>query len=153
MPQVIAIADVSVFHPTSLNTLSRAAATAGIASSHLDRQKQTAYARVEPNGHSFVPFSEESCGPLGQPAIKHLHSSGDETFGPGGVSRASFVAGALLEPSVGLIGERLVVSCLCRHACRSSRSSFRAGLSVPTDEHAEWYAPCLSVSPAHHLTC
>jgi hypothetical protein len=88
------------------------------------------------------------------PVMKLLHSLGDETDVPGGVSRASFMAGALRQLSVGLIGELLVVvSCLCRHACRSSRSSSRAGLSVPTDEHAEWYAQCLSVSPVHRLTC
>jgi hypothetical protein len=74
MPQVIAIADVSTIHPTSLNTLFRAAATAGAAASHRDRQKQTAYARVEPNGYSFVPFSVESYGRLGQPAMTLLHS-------------------------------------------------------------------------------
>jgi hypothetical protein len=118
MPQGIAIADVSIIHPTSLNTLSRAAATAGAAASHRDRQKRTAYARVEPNGYNFVPFSVESYGRLGQPAMALLHSLGDEAAGPGGVSRASFVAGALRELSVGLVsGELLVVSCLCRHAC------------------------------------
>jgi hypothetical protein len=37
MPQGIAIADVSIIHPTSLNTLSRAAYTAGVAASHRDR--------------------------------------------------------------------------------------------------------------------
>jgi hypothetical protein len=56
MPQGIAIADFSVIQLTSLNTLSRPAATAGATASHQDRQKQTAYARVEPNGYSFVPF-------------------------------------------------------------------------------------------------
>jgi hypothetical protein len=103
MPQGIAIADVSIIHPTSLNTLSRAAAAAGAAASHRDRQKQTAYARVEPNGYSVVPFSVESYGRLGQPAMTLLHSLGDEAAGPGGVSRASFVAGALRELNVGLI--------------------------------------------------
>jgi hypothetical protein len=79
MPQGIAIADDSIIHPTSLNTLSRAAATAGASASHRDRQKQTAFARVEPNGYSFVPFWVESYGRLGQ----LLHSLGDEAAGPG----------------------------------------------------------------------
>jgi hypothetical protein len=53
--------------------------------------------------------------------MKLLHSLGDEAAGPGGVSRASFVAGAL-QSSAGAqrgidSGELLVVSCLCRHAC------------------------------------
>jgi hypothetical protein len=121
MPQGITIADVSIIHPTSLNTLSRAAATAGAAASHRDRQKQTAYARVEPNGYSFVPFSVESYGRLGHPAMTLMHSLGDEAAGPGGVSRASFVAGALQSSAGAQHGivswELLVVSCLCRHAC------------------------------------
>jgi hypothetical protein len=77
MPQGIAIVDISVIHPTSLptslNTLPRGAAAAGAAASHRDRQKQTAYAKVEPNDYSFVPFSVEPPGRLGQPAMKLLH--------------------------------------------------------------------------------
>jgi hypothetical protein len=95
MPQGISIADVSVIHPNSFNTLPGAAATAGAAASHRDRQKRTAYARVEPNGYSFVPFSVESYRRLGHLAMKLLHSLGDEAVGPGRVLRASLVAGAL----------------------------------------------------------
>jgi hypothetical protein len=136
MPQGITIAYVSVIHPTSLNTLSRAAVTAGAAALHRDRQKQTAYARVEPNGYSFVPFSVESYGRLGQPAMSLLHSLGAEAAGLGGVSRASFVAGALRELSVGLIrGNFLLYGASVGMLAKSSGSSFRAGLSVPTDEH------------------
>jgi hypothetical protein len=136
MPQGIAIADVSVTHPTSLNTLSRAAATTGAAALHRDRQKQTAYARVDPNGYSFVPFSVESYGHLGQPAMKLLHSLGDGAAGPGSVSRASFVAGALQELSVGSIrGNFLLYGASVGMLARCSGSSFLSGLSVPTDEH------------------
>jgi hypothetical protein len=39
---------------------------------------------VEPNGYPFVPFSVESYGRLGQPAMKLLHSLGDEAAGPVG---------------------------------------------------------------------
>jgi hypothetical protein len=49
----------------------------------------------------MVPFSVESYGRIGQPAMKLLHALGDEAAGPGGVTRASFVAGALREISVG----------------------------------------------------
>jgi hypothetical protein len=65
-----------------------------------------------------------------------LHSLGDEAAGPGGVSRASFVAGALRELSVGLIrGNFLLYRASVGMLVRSSGSSLRAGLSVPTDEH------------------
>jgi hypothetical protein len=66
-----------------------------------------AYARVEPRGYSygFVPFSVETHvhGRFGQPAIRLLHSLGDEAAGPRGVTRASFVNCALRELSVGLL--------------------------------------------------
>jgi hypothetical protein len=71
-----------------------------------------AYAQVEPHGYGFVPFSLETYRRLGQPAMKLLHSLGDEAAGPGGVTRASFVSGALRELSVGL--------------CRGNFSSYRA---------------------------
>jgi hypothetical protein len=54
-------------------------------------------------------------------AMTLLHSVGDEAAGRGGVSRASFVAGALQGPAGAPrridSGELLVISCLCRHAC------------------------------------
>jgi hypothetical protein len=65
LPQGISIADISVIHPLSLNIISRAATTAGAAASHRDQLKRTAYARVEPHGYGFVPFSVETYGPLG----------------------------------------------------------------------------------------
>jgi hypothetical protein len=57
----------------------------------------------------FVPFSVESYRHLGQPAIELLHKLGDDAAGPGGVSRAPFVAGALRELSVGVVA---TFSCL-----------------------------------------
>jgi hypothetical protein len=60
MPQGVAIADVSVIHPLSINSLSAAAASPGAAAARRDHQKRTAYAGVEPNGYAFVPFSVES---------------------------------------------------------------------------------------------
>jgi hypothetical protein len=100
LPQGISITDISVIHPLSLNIISRAATTAG--ASHRDQLKRTAYARVEPHGYCFIPFSVETYGCLGQPAMKLLHLLGDEAAGPGGVTRASFVNSALQELSVGL---------------------------------------------------
>jgi hypothetical protein len=57
---------------------------------------------VEPNGYAFVPFSVESYGRIGQLAMKLMHLLGDQAAGPGGITRASFVAGTLCELSVGL---------------------------------------------------
>jgi hypothetical protein len=138
LPRGITISDLSVVHPLSINTLPRAAITAGAAASHRDQQKRTAYARVEPNGYGFVPFSVETYGRIGQPAMKLLHDLGEEAAGPGGVSRSSFVAGALRELSVGLCrGNFLAYRASLGVLARSSGSSFRPGLSLPTDGHVE----------------
>jgi hypothetical protein len=103
LPKNVAIVDVSVINPLSINSLSSAAALPGAAAARRDHQKRTAYAGVEPNGYAFVPISVESYGRIGQPAMKLLRQLGDEAAGPGGITRASFVAGTLCdELSVGL---------------------------------------------------
>jgi hypothetical protein len=102
---------------------------------HRDRQKRTAYARVELNGSSFVHFSVESCGRLGQPAMELLHLIVDEAAASGVASRASFVAGALRELGVGLVRRNsLLYRAFHCMLARSSGISFHSGLSVPTDE-------------------
>jgi hypothetical protein len=94
------IADVRVVHPPSANALSAAAATIG---ARCDKLKRASYSRVEPCGYPFVPFSIESYGRLGVPAMKLSHDLSDEAASPGtNFSRASFVAGALRELRVGL---------------------------------------------------
>jgi hypothetical protein len=124
--------------PPSLNIISREAATAGATASHRDQRKRTAYARVEPHGYGFVPFSVETYGRLGQPAMTLLHLLGGEAAGPGGVTRASFVHGALRELSVGLCrGNFLAYRASVGMLDMSSGASCRAGLSVPTDECME----------------
>jgi hypothetical protein len=120
LPRGISITDISVIHSPFVQILSRAADTAGAAASFPDQQKKAAYARVEPNGYGFVPFSVETYGRLGQPAMKLLHQLGDEAAGAGGESQASFVSGSLRELSVGLVGGNLlVVSWVGRHAGQS----------------------------------
>jgi hypothetical protein len=72
---------------------------------------------------------------MGHLATKLEHSLGAEAAGPGEVSRALFVAGALRELSVGLIwGNFLLDRASVGMLARSSGGSFQAGLSVPTDE-------------------
>jgi hypothetical protein len=102
MPQGICIADVSVIHPLSINSLQAAAASAVAAAAQRDHHKRTACAGVEPNGYAFFPFSVELYRCIGQQAMKLLHQLGDEAVGPGGVTQASFVVGSLRELSVGL---------------------------------------------------
>jgi hypothetical protein len=83
-----------------------------------------------------VPFSVESYGRIGQLAMKLLHALGDEAAGPGGVTRASFVAGTLREISFGLCrGNSFMYRVCFGMFAKSSGTGFRAGMRVPTDEH------------------
>jgi hypothetical protein len=65
-------------------------------------------------------------GHLGQSAMKHLHSLGDEAPGPGGVTRASSVNGTVRELSVGL--------------CRGNFLSYRASVGMFPLLLLEWKA-------------
>jgi hypothetical protein len=100
LPRGITIADISITPPLAINTLAAAATTAGAAAAHREQQKCATYSPVEPNGYPFVPFSVQSYGRLGQPSMKLLHVLGNEAAGPGGVTQASFLAGALREISI-----------------------------------------------------
>jgi hypothetical protein len=67
-----------------------------------------------------------------------LQHEGDEAAGPGGVTRASFVNGALRELSVGLCrGNFFAYRASVGMLARCSGASFRAGMRVPTDECVE----------------
>jgi hypothetical protein len=90
LPQGISITDISVIHPLPMNNSFWVATTAAAPASHWDQQKRTAYARVEPHGYGFVPFSVETYGRLGQPEMKLLHLLGHEAAGPGGVLGPNF---------------------------------------------------------------
>jgi hypothetical protein len=158
LPGGITIADIYVIHPLSINTLSAAAATVGAAASRRDQQKRAAYERVEPNGYPFVPFSVESYGRLGQPAMQLLHALGDEAAGPGGVQRTFFVAGALREISVGLCrGNFFMYRACLGMLAKSSGTGFRAGMRVPTHEHGLLYSSCwlcfVCACPVHVECC
>jgi hypothetical protein len=136
LPGGITIDDISVIHPLSINSIPAEATTAGAAAAWRDQQKQATYARVEPNGFPFVPFSMESYGNLGQPAMKLLHALSDDAAGPGGVNWASFVVSALQELSIGCVGGTFFIyrACLGMLA-KSSGTGIRAGMRVHTYEH------------------
>jgi hypothetical protein len=106
---------------------------AGTAAARREQQKRATYSRLEPNGYPFVPFSVASYGHIGQPAMKLLHALGDDAAGPGRVTRASFVAGALREISVGLCRGNFFMYRACwGMIAKASATGFRAGMRVPT---------------------
>jgi hypothetical protein len=139
MPQGIYIAHMSDVRPLFVNSLLAIAASAGAA--RQDHQNWAAYVGVEPNGYAFVPFSVELYGCIGQPAMKLKN----EAASPGGVTRASFVAGTLHKLSVGLCrGNFLMHRVRGGILARVSGRRFWAGLVVPTDEAIELLRLCLA---------
>jgi hypothetical protein len=134
LPQGIPIADVSVVHPLSTRLLHWAASTARASASHRDQQQRTTYAWLVPKESEFVPVSVESYGRLSQPAMKLLHTLSEEAAGPGDVSQASFVDGALRKLSVGLVrGNCFPYRASVGMLAGSSGACFRPGLARPTD--------------------
>ena len=131
----MSVVDVSVTHPAGAANRAAAANSDGAAAARRDAEKRRAYNRLEPNGYPFVPFSVETYGRLGKPAIALLGRLGVEAAGVGGVSKSAFVRSAIRELSVGL----------CRGNCVMYRKSlglraagvgqgFRPGAARPTAE-------------------
>jgi hypothetical protein len=130
-PQGITITDVVIIHPQSMITLPAAVVTRGAAAARKDQQKRAVFLRVELNGYTCVLFSMES---YDQPLMALLYRLGDEAAGPGGISRASFVAGTLREIGIGLCRGNLILYCgIVGMLDRATGSHFCAWLHVPTD--------------------
>jgi hypothetical protein len=102
MDSAMAITDISVIHPFVAASLRAAALTDGAVAARRDTTKKAAYNALEPNGYNFLPFSVESYGRLGKPALAILSPFGEEACSSGTVSKGAFVARALCELSVGL---------------------------------------------------
>jgi hypothetical protein len=68
--------------------------------------------------------------------MKLINALEDEAAGPGGVTRASFVAGALRKIGFGLCtGKFLLYRACLRMLAKSSGTGFWVCMSVPADEH------------------
>jgi hypothetical protein len=98
----MSVVDVSITHPSGV--ANRAAATTdGAAAARRNREKRRTYGQLEPNGYPFIPFSVETYGRLGKPAISFLEQLGLEAKEAGRkVSKSGFVASAIQEISAEL---------------------------------------------------
>jgi hypothetical protein len=86
------VADIPVIHPSGAASLRAAALTDGAAAARRDTTKRAAYNALEPNGYDLIPFSVESCGRLGKPALALLSCFSEEACSSGTVSKGAFVA-------------------------------------------------------------
>ena len=79
----MSVVDVSVTQPAGAANRAAAANSDGAAAARRDAEKRRAYNRLQPNGYPFVPFSVETYGRLGKPAIALLGRLGVEAAGVG----------------------------------------------------------------------
>ena len=109
MPDKLLVIDISVIHPAAESYRHGAETTAGHAAAARDRQKRTRYQQADPTGYDFSPFSVESFGRLGQPAMALLKKLADVAASTNSVHAEDFITNALRELSVALIrGNHLV---------------------------------------------
>jgi hypothetical protein len=75
-------------------------------------------------------------GELGQPEMTLVPTLGDEAAGPGGRSRASFVARALRNVVMGSVGDTHCTCCASLGVlARVRRQHVGSGMTARTDEH------------------
>jgi hypothetical protein len=113
-----------------------AATTYGAAAARRDREKRQTYGQLEPNGYPFIPFSVETYGCLGKPAISFLGQLGKEAEVAGRkVSKSGFVAAAIPELSAGLCqGNYQMYRALLGLLSGVSGRGFREGAAHPTEK-------------------
>ena len=96
------VVDVSVIHVLAASYLAAASAREGAAAAERDRQKRAAYAGRGDSGVKFIPFTVESLGRMGKPALGLLTSLGRRAADASGgtFSSRQFVDGVLQEVGV-----------------------------------------------------
>jgi hypothetical protein len=132
----MSVVDVSITHPAGLGSRAAAATTDGAATARRDREKRRTYGQLEPNEFPLSPFSVETYGRLGKPAISFLGKLGKEAEETGHkVSKSGFVAAAIRELSVGLCrGNYQMYRALLGLLAGVSRRGFREGAAHSTEE-------------------
>jgi hypothetical protein len=128
--------DVSVAHPSAESYVDRAAVETGSAAAQRDREKRLSYESADPHGYKFYPFSVESYGRLGHPAMELINELGEEAVGaapPGDVVKGDFVRAAYQELSVALCrGNAWVVRDCTMTLAQRSGVNFQPGLGCPS---------------------
>ena len=130
----LAIVDVSVIHPCAASHIKHAKPEPGWAADRWDRDKHASYKQGGYEGYQFVPFSVESYGRLGKPAMAFLNKLSRDS-GLHGTSRHAFLASALREISVALArGNAAIFQAGAKVYCRLAGKDRWEGMSAPVAE-------------------
>jgi hypothetical protein len=129
MPHTNAVhVDVSVVHPAADSFVGAAARAPGAAAAARDLHKRNLYLRRGfDRGFELVPFSVESYGRLGEPAMRFLATLAATAASGGRVSQRAFMEGALRLVSVAL--------------CKGNGRMYTESLQTLARDHGRAYAP------------
>jgi hypothetical protein len=136
LESVMSVVDVSITHPSGVANRAAAATTDGAAVARRDWEKRRTYGQLELNGYPFIPFSVETYGRLGKPAISVRRQLGLEAKEAGRkVSKSGFVAAGLHEISVGFCwGNYQMYRASLGLLAGVSGRGFSEGAAHPTEE-------------------
>jgi hypothetical protein len=133
-PNTIVVGDVSVTHPAVDTYVVAAARAPGAPAARWDREKRRKYDTYgNAQDYDFAALIVETYGRLGRPAMAMLNALADAAAANGGVSKATFVRGALRELAVALgRGNALMCRVSMFQLARTAGRGHRPGLLVPT---------------------
>jgi hypothetical protein len=140
-PHGITALDISIIHPSADSYSLAAAVTPGAAAARRDAQKTAAYATADPNGYHFIPFTVESYGRLGKPAMQFLKKLAEVAARAPGVhafDESRFVEGALRTVSVAVCKG---VAMLGRQGAQRFPANFGLNYAPGLDHPAEVASP------------
>jgi hypothetical protein len=133
LPDAVTVIDVSIVHPAASTYMRQAASTEGAAAAARDQAKRARYQLTNPDGYDFIPFSVETFGRIGKPAMALINTLASSAAASATVYKDGFVTSALRELSIGLCrGNGVMYRRSMTMLARASGTCLRAGLDTPT---------------------
>jgi hypothetical protein len=133
LPEALTVIDVSIIHPAASTYMGQAASTDGGAAATRDQEKRARYQLSNPDGYDFIPFSVETFGRLGKPAMALINTLATSAAASASLHKSGFVTNALRELSIALCrGNGAMYRRSMTALARASGTCLRAGLDVPT---------------------
>ena len=141
--KVLTVLDISVIHPCAQTYIDQAYKKQadpgpGWAADMRDDEKCKSYKKGGYEGYAFIPFSVESYGRLGKPAMAFLNKLSRDS-GLQGMSRHAFIASSLREISVALArGNTAIFRAGAKVYCRLAGKDRWQGMSEPMAEAVDF---------------
>ena len=133
LSEALTVIDVSIVHPAASIYMRQAASTDGGAAATRDQAKRARYQLTHPDGYEFTPFSVETFGRIGTPAMALINTLATAAAASTNLHKDGFVTNSLRELSISLCRGN---GGMCRRSmtmlARASGTCLKAGFDVPT---------------------